>query len=111
MENAGTIGLLKALGANNGHIRSVYLRRAVFLTLRGLLIGNAIGLGLIFLQQQFHILGLNEVSYYVAYVPVKMDAITILSLNGLTFLVCTLSLYLPSLLIARISPLKAIKMG
>jgi lipoprotein-releasing system permease protein len=110
MENASTIGLLKALGANNGHIRSVYLRRAVFLTLRGLLIGNLIALGLIFLQHRFHFITLNEVSYYVAYVPVKIDWLTILSLNSLTFLICGLSLYLPSILIARISPLKAIKM-
>lgn len=110
MENASTIGLLKALGANNGHIRSVYLQRAVFLTLRGLLWGNVIALALIFLQQKFHFLRLNEVSYYVSFVPVKVDGPTILLLNGLTFLVCALSLYLPALLIARISPLKAIKM-
>lgn len=111
MENASTIGLLKALGANNGHIRSVYLKRAVMLTMRGLMIGNIAGLGLIFLQHQFHLIGLNEVSYYVSYVPVKFDAVVILMLNALTFVVCTLSLYVPSLLIAGISPLKAIKMG
>lgn len=111
MENASTIGLLKALGANNGHIRSVFLQRAVWLTLRGLLIGNAVGLGLIVLQDQFHFIGLNEVSYYIAWVPVKLDLWVILSLNALTFVVCALSLYLPSILIAGISPLKAIKMG
>jgi lipoprotein-releasing system permease protein len=109
MENASTIGLLKALGASNADIRSVYLSRAVFIALRGLIAGNAIALILLFLQKEFHFITLNEVSYYVSYVPVKIDWVTIVLLNFATFLICSLSLYLPSILIAKISPLKSIK--
>jgi lipoprotein-releasing system permease protein len=74
-----------------------------------LLIGNIIGLGLGFLQQKTHFLKLDQESYYVPWVPIHLDLMDIISINALTLGVCLLVLLLPSLIISRITPVKAIR--
>jgi lipoprotein-releasing system permease protein len=103
------IGLLKALGANNRSIRTIFLYQAAYLVFRGLLLGNAIAISLIFLQKQFGFFTLNPEVYYLEVVPVQFSWLYFLGINLLTFLVCILALLLPSRVVARISPVKALR--
>lgn len=103
------IGVLKALGASNLLIRKVFLYQAGFLILRGMLIGNIIGLIFVFVQQKYSVLSLNPEVYYLDKVPVSLHPMHWLLLNLGTLVVCLTALIVPSLVIARISPARSIK--
>ncbi len=109
LERTNMIGLLKAMGATNRMVRRIFLINAAWLIGQGLLIGNIIGIGISLLQQKFHLIKLNQESYYVPWVPIHIDLFQILSINTLTLVVCLLVLLLPSLIITRITPVKAIR--
>ncbi len=109
MERTQMIGLLKAVGAPNRLIRSVFFYNGVNLILKGLLLGNLLGLGLCFIQDKFKIIKLNPVDYYMEFVPVAWHWDVIIGLNILTLVVVSLVLLLPTMAITTISPIKSIK--
>lgn len=109
MERIPMVGLLKALGAPNKLVRSVFVYNGISLIAQGLLYGNAIGLGLCFLQYRFHLIQLNAHDYYMSYVPVEWSWVTVISLNLIIFAVVSLVLLLPTRFIARIQPVQAIR--
>ena len=100
------IGILKALGADNGFLRRIFLCRASFLVINGMLWGNVIGLILCALQYYFHVIPLDPTAYYVSYVPIAFHWGWWSVLNVGTFLVSMLILVAPSAIITRISPAK-----
>jgi len=103
------VGLLKALGANNRSIRRIFLYQAAYLLFRGLLIGNVVAIVLCFLQQNYSIVQLNPEVYYLDAVPVEFSFWNFLLVNILTFVTCMIALLLPSRVVGRISPVKALK--
>lgn len=110
LERTQMIGVLKALGSQNWSIRKVFLYNAAYLIGIGLLWGNVVGLGVIFLQQRFRFLKFpNPEEYYITYIPVHIDVPTILLLNIGVLLLCLLMLVVPSYAISKISPVKAIR--
>ena len=110
LERTQMIGVLKALGAANWSIRKVFLYNATYLISIGLLWGNLIGLGIIWLQDRFKIFKFpNPKEYYVEYIPVSIDVLTIVLLNIGVLILCLLMLLLPSYIITKITPVKAIK--
>ncbi|MBP6040785.1 MAG: ABC transporter permease [Flavobacterium sp.] len=109
LERTQMIGILKALGANNWSVRKMFLYNAFYLILRGLLWGNSIGIGVLLLQKYFGIIQLNPENYYVNQAPVYFDLEYIAVLNVLTVVVCSLVLLIPSYIITKISPIKAIR--
>jgi len=109
LERTQMIGILKALGANNWTVRKIFLYNAFYLILRGLFWGNVIGIGLILLQKYFGIIQLNPENYYVNEAPVYLNWMYILALNVGTIFICLLVLLIPSYIITKISPVKAIR--
>ncbi|MDX2360429.1 MAG: FtsX-like permease family protein [Crocinitomicaceae bacterium] len=103
------IGMMKAMGATNWSIRKIFLIQATFLIGRGLIWGNIIGVGICLAQSYFGILTLNPEVYYLSEVPISLNVWHWLLLNIGTLLVCVLSLIIPSVVITRINPVKAIK--
>lgn len=103
------IGLLKALGANNKSIRLIFLYQASYLIVRGLIFGNVFSLLLIWIQYQFKIFTLNPEVYYIDAVPVAFSWLHLIGINALTFVVCMVALLIPSRVVARISPIKALR--
>lgn len=109
LERTQMIGILKALGANNWTVRKVFLYNAFYLIVRGLFWGNLIGIILLLIQQQFGIIHLNPENYYVNQAPVYLNWGYIALLNLLTITVCFVVLLIPSYIITKISPVKAIR--
>lgn len=109
LERTNMIGILKAMGANNKGIRRIFLFNAAHIIVWGMVIGNVLGIGLCLLQQQYGIIQLPEASYYVSEAPVKLDMWWILFLNLGTFAVSMIFLIIPSLFVARIRPIRAIR--
>ncbi|MFT6827021.1 MAG: lipoprotein-releasing system permease protein [Roseivirga sp.] len=109
MERTQMIGTFKALGASNGMIRRIFSYNGIQLVLKGLLVGNAIAIGFALLQDQFHLIPLDAENYYMDYVPIYWDWPVTIGLNFLTLLLVTFVLIIPTAIIARINPVKAIK--
>lgn len=109
LERTNMIGILKALGADNTRIRRIFIYNAIYLTGIGMLIGNVAGVGFCLLQEKFHLIGLDQANYYVDYVPIDLSALSVVLLNLCTFVVCVLMLIVPSMLVSRVSPVKAIR--
>lgn len=109
LERTQMIGILKALGANNWLVRKIFLYNAFYLIMRGLFWGNSIGISLLLLQKHFGIIKLNPENYYVNEAPVYLNFGYILALNLLTVIICALVLLIPSYIVTKISPVKAIR--
>jgi lipoprotein-releasing system permease protein len=109
LERTNMIGILKALGSSNWEIRKIFLYNASYLIGIGLLSGNVLGIGLGLFQLNTHFFTLDQASYYMSFVPVQLDVQDILLLNAGTLIISLLVLLIPSLLVSRISPLKAIR--
>ncbi len=109
LERTSMIGTLKALGSRNTTIQRTFLWFGTFITLRGMLIGDAIALLILLLQRYCGLVRLDPHTYYVSRVPVDFDVPLFLLINLVTLLVSILVLLLPSLLISHIKPAKAIK--
>lgn len=109
LERTQMIGILKALGSNNWSIRKVFLYNATYLIGLGLFWGNLIGLGMLFAQKYIGLVPLNPEVYYVSEAPVYLNLNYILLLNLGTFVVCLLMLLVPSVIITKISPVKAMR--
>lgn len=108
MERTPMIGLLKALGSSDPLIRRMFLYVGLNMVVWGLLIGNVVGLGLCFLQDRFKLIPLDAKNYFMNYVPIIWDWPTILGLNGATIGLIALALWLPTFIINRIQPVKAL---
>ena len=109
LERTQMIGILKALGNNNWSIRKIFLYNASYLIGRGLLWGNIIGIGLLLIQKYFGVISLNPETYYVSQAPVYLSIKHIALINLGTLILCLLMLIIPSLIVSKISPVKAIK--
>jgi lipoprotein-releasing system permease protein len=109
LERTNMIGILKALGATDSQIRGMFFHRGISLTVRGILIGNAVGVGFCALQYYFKIIPLDPENYYMDRVPIHWDLKIMLLLNAATFASSLLAVFIPTYLISRINPVKAIK--
>ncbi|WP_426483765.1 ABC transporter permease [Flavobacterium sp. 2] len=109
LERTQMIGILKSLGANNWTVRKIFLYNAFYLIIRGLFWGNLIGISILLIQQQFGIVRLNPENYYVNQAPVYLNWGYVIGLNLLTVVICFMVLLIPSYIITRISPVKAIR--
>ncbi|WP_316837893.1 ABC transporter permease [Pedobacter nutrimenti] len=109
LERTNMIGVLKAFGMSDFSIMKIFLYNAAYLVGIGLLLGNLLGLGLAYFQNHTHIFTLDQSSYYLKYVPVEIHAADVILLNVATLVICLIVLILPSLLVSKISPLKAIR--
>jgi lipoprotein-releasing system permease protein len=108
LERINMIGILKALGAKNTTIQSVFLYYASIISLMGVGIGFCVGVGLCLLQQYTHWFSLDEANYYVSYAPVEIVWLQVLAICFVTFLLCFMCLIFPTFLIKKVNPVQAI---
>lgn len=109
IERTNSIGILKTLGTNNGQIRSIFINYTLLIMIPGIVIGNTVGIGLLLLQKYFGLIKLDPENYYVSVVPVDLNPLYIVMISLGILLISAISLILPSFLISKISPVKAIK--
>ena len=109
LERTSLIGILKAMGANNWTNQKIFLFNAAYLIGIGMVLGNIFGLGISFFQSKTHFFTLDESSYYMKFIPMQLQFWDIVMLNVGTLLICMLVMIGPSTLVAKISPVKAIR--
>jgi len=109
LERTQFIGVMKALGSTNRSLRRLFIYYSMQIILRGLLLGNAIGIGLCLLQQQFGLVHLDAATYYVSEAPILISWPMVLLINIITFVIATLALILPSFVVSNIHPARSIR--
>jgi len=109
LEKTNMIGVMKALGSDDITIRRIFMYQAAWLIGKGLFWGNVIGIGLALLQLKTGLITLDPSSYYIKTVPVNFNIFHIIMLNAGTMSVILIMLLVPSKLISRITPVKAIR--
>lgn len=108
LERTNMIGILKSIGADDNKIISIFIYNGSYLIMKGLIIGNIIGIALLLIQKYFKLIPLDPKSYYVNSVPVNFNVFDILLLNAGTLIISTVVLILPALMVAKINPAKTI---
>ncbi|MCF8254097.1 MAG: FtsX-like permease family protein [Bacteroidia bacterium] len=109
LERTQMIGLLKAMGAEDRQINKVFLWMASSIILRGLLLGNALGIGFALLQDKFGIIKLDQKAYYLNQVPVEINLLDLLNINFFAFVICLVILVIPVRLVSKVNPVKSIQ--
>jgi lipoprotein-releasing system permease protein len=109
LERTNMIGLLKAMGATSWTIQKIFIVYASFITLAGVGFGLIIGVGICLLQEATGFITLDEASYYITVAPIKIIWWQVAAVCAGTSIVCFISLFLPTLLIPKVSPVKAIE--
>lgn len=111
LDRTKMIGTLKALGAKDWGIRSIFLYYAAYIILWGLFFGNLIGLSLCWLQKKYEFIQLDEANYYVSVAPIELTFMNWLMINVGCFMITLIFLILPTYIVTRISPIKALRFG
>ena len=109
LERLRMIGILKALGATNWTVQRIFINHSVLITLTGIALGTMLALGLLWLQQATGFVRLQEEAYYMRTATVKIVWWQVLAVVGGTLLVSFLVLLIPSFIVRRIQPIKAIR--
>lgn len=109
LERANMVGLVKSMGMSNASVRKVFFYVSVKLLVRGLLIGNAIGIGAVLIQYFTHLIKLNSDTYYVDYVPVIFNVGYIIILNLGIIVSCMLMMFFPTLILTRLTPIRTLR--
>jgi len=109
MERTNMIGVLKSFGAPGKLIRRIFIYNGMRLIFKGMMLGNFIGILFGFLQSKYQFLTLDAKSYYMSFVPISWDWGIIIFLNVLTFIIVSLTLSIPTMIINRIAPIKSIR--
>lgn len=109
LEKKRFIGIMRAMGASTYGVRKIFLLLALRVAIYGMLIGNAVALALMFVQERTHFMPLDADSYYIDFVPVRINFLWIAVINAGVLIVTYLSLIMPSRFVAKISPAETMR--
>lgn len=109
LERTNMIGILKALGMSNTALRRVFMMNSLYIIGYGLLIGNVVAFVTYFFQRSTHFFKLDPSIYYLEFVPMNIDVLTVVVLNISVIILVFLTTVIPSMLVTRISPIKTIQ--
>jgi lipoprotein-releasing system permease protein len=109
IERSNMIGMLKAIGANNSTVGSVFIYMAGYLMVFGMVIGNILGIGICLSQFYFGWFKLSQEAYYLSQVPIQLEWQDIVMVNVGSFFICVMVLLLPARFVSRITPVKSIR--
>jgi lipoprotein-releasing system permease protein len=109
LERTRMVGILKALGAPNQTVQEIFLYHGAIITISGLFFGNLLAFLVLWLQNQFGFITLPEDAYYISQAAVDIVWWQVAAVNFGTLVICLLVLMIPTLIVKRVQPVKAIQ--
>ena len=109
LERTPMIGVLKSIGTTDGAIQRIFLYQGSIITLLGLFLGNCFGLLVCWLQQRYGFITLPEDAYFISKAVVKLEWWHLVLVNVGTFVICFLVLLIPTIIVRRMQPARAIQ--
>lgn len=103
------IGTLKALGTKDSSIQNIFLQLSRKIILRGILWGNITAIVLCYIQMKWQIIKLDEEFYMISYVPISFDWQRLIVINVCFFILLSIALIIPTLIIRRMRPVQILK--
>jgi lipoprotein-releasing system permease protein len=108
-EKRRDIGILKSMGASNKSLKKIFALQGLLVGIVGTLAGSIIGLLIVFLQEQYHLVALDTTIYIIPAMPVELHMKDILFIAAAAIGLCTLASRLPAKRAANLDPVKAIR--
>ncbi len=109
VEKTKMIGTLKALGSTDWQIQQVFLRKAINIILKGVVVGNIFSLLVLVIQKNFNLIALDKELYYLSYIPINIDLKNVLYSNIMSCLTIVLLLIIILVILFRLKPIKSLK--
>jgi len=103
VDKTSEIGILRSMGTDRKQITRVFVLQGLFITLTGLAIGNAVGLGFCILQSNFQLIPLPAEAYFMSSVPILWTVSDLIIVNFLTLILALLASWIPSVVAARLN--------
>lgn len=109
LESVRMVGILKTQGMTFGSLQRIFIYRSGYIVLWGLFWGNLAGLSLCAAQYYFELLTLDATVYFMSGVPIWLSVKELLLINLGSFVIITLLMVIPTMIVERITPAESIK--
>ena len=109
IEKTRDIGILKTMGATPRTIGKIFMAQGLLVGLIGAILGVVIGLGLVYLQAEYHLFPLDPTVYIIPAIPVEVDAADLIIVPLTAILLSALAGAYPAHRAANLVPVEAIR--
>ena len=109
LEKSRFIGIMKTLGADNKLLQKVFLWRAAYIVIKGMVWGNVCGILICLIQKFTGVLKLDSAGYFLSQVPISFNWTSIILLNIFVFVIIVICQSIPTHIVSKISPEKTVR--
>ncbi len=109
LEKVKDIGIMKAVGMKNATIRGVFMMQGMLIGLSGIILGSALGGGIIYLLDNYPIIKLPSDIYYIDRLPVSTSLVDFAIIIFAALLITFIATLYPAIKASKFDPVVALR--